>query len=187
MIKWFATCNSLNSAWHLEGALDMLLIIVTCFPALWGDNTSTSLFVIQWVPSRRRDTKQASCCFLLVAAIHDAGLAREPCTCSVNKAHHSFLQRSSLCMPGARPGLVQTLPQLILITSLGGKECPYVVRMEVRLRDIRFTLLVPTAGKWQKQVRSRYVQIQHLRGKGEQVSEIAFLFLYWKCVYSLLL
>ena len=68
----------------------MLLIIVTCLPALRGDNTSTGLFVIQEVPSRRRDTKQASCCVLSVAAIRDAGLARERCTCSVNKAHTLF-------------------------------------------------------------------------------------------------
>ena len=90
MIKWLATWNGLDSAWHLEGALDMLLIIVTCLPALRGDNTSTSLFVIQEVPSRRLDTKQASCCVLSVAATRDAGLARECCTCSVNKARTLF-------------------------------------------------------------------------------------------------
>lgn len=35
------------------------------------------------------------------------------------------------CVPGPRPGLVQTLPHLILITSLGRKECTYVTEWRI--------------------------------------------------------
>lgn len=54
-----------------------------------------------------------------------AGSDRGPCTCSRAGALASPLTKR-LCVPGARPGLVQTLPHLIPSTSLGRKECPYV-------------------------------------------------------------